>query len=577
MRPDIRSGIIRSIWAAVIAISMAAITLGGVQSAAAAEGSLTGVPAGGFKLRVAPGSVFGDYGSMIGDVEASGAVTKVSPVDVALSRQHVGRPLCHTTGLNGTFKYNGFCWDTGDDTTSAYNPAGGWHPQGLTASHDAYPGGTVNGHHLYVASWYYGNGPSADPSVDRDKLARISILKSTGTDWSYGHVMLVKPKRHANGLADFEPVDRVHADGVVWYGDKLFVANGGELQVYDFRHMWRMGTTAVERTGVSGGVASARYHQWALPMVGRYLTGPATDHPRACPSSRACLSSLSLDRSGPTDHLVSGEYLSAASADTAHVIRWPLDQATGLLQADGTGTVTATGAFSTAVKQLQGVATDGVYYYLSGQCPAGYMGTPDPAASNAYKCVFEAKPGSAVTVLTRAPALTQNLSYSPSSGRLWGMNELTGKRVVFSLRPREADATVRLMNNHSSLCAGGGNRIDNSAPVIQWTCTSARDELWLFEQTTDANMNVAYFVRNEYSGKCMGVGSSLANGAGVIQYTCNGAVDEKWWYDSTTRELRNVYSGKCLGIGANPTNGSQLIQWTCNGAQDEKWTKLPRI
>ncbi|MGW7364577.1 RICIN domain-containing protein [Streptomyces sp. NPDC054841] len=557
-------------WAAVVALSTAAVTLAGAQSAAAAE-PFTKVDARNFTMRIDQESTFDDFGAIIRDVEKSGAVTKVTPLDVAQSRQHVGRPLCHTTGLNGTFKYNGFCFDKGDDTTSAYDPAGGWHPQGLTASHDAYPGGTVNGHHLYLASWYWGHGDSVDPSVDRDKLARISVVESTGNDWSYGHVMLVKPTRPSG--VNFDPVTKVHADGMVWYGDKLFVANGGELQVYDFRHMWKMGTTARDQTGIYDGVSTARHHQWALPMVGRYLIG-SPDKPRACPGERACLSSLSLDRSGTTDHLVSGEYLAGDDARTANVIRWPLNGSTGLLQADSTGTVKAAAAFAAPVKQLQGVATDGQYYYLSAQCPTGYMG--DPNTADGYSCIYEVKPNHVPTVLTRSPSLTQNLSYSPSSGRLWGMNELTGHRVVFSLLPREADRTVYLSNDYSKLCAGAGNKTNNGARVIQWGCTNARDERWLFEGTKDSNGNPAYFVRNEYSGKCMGVGSSLAKGAGVIQYTCNGAVDEKWWYNDATHELRNVYSGQCLGLSSTATKGTQLIQWPCNDAKDEKWTKVPR-
>ncbi|MFF8917096.1 RICIN domain-containing protein [Streptomyces sp. NPDC015032] len=578
MRTNRGSRKFRSAWAALVALSTAAVTLLGVQPAAAA-GTFAEADARGFRMHIdaetttGGKTTFEEYGDIIRNVEASGAVSKVTPLDVAQSRQHTGRALCHSTGLNGVFKYNGFCWDEGDDNTSAYDPAGGWHPQGLTASHDAYAGGTVDGHHLYVASWYYGHGKSADPDVDRDKLARISVVESTGSSRTYGHVMLVQPSPHY-GNAQFEPVTRVHADGVVWYGNKLFVANGGELQVYDFEHMWKMGTTSVDRTGIVDGVSSARHHQWALPMVGRYLIGTSADHPRACPGERACLSSLSLDRSGTTDHLVSGEYLGLGDGRTANVIRWPLDGATGLPRSDSSGTVTAAAAYAAPVDQLQGVATDGRHYYLSAQCPTGYMGDPD--TRDGYSCIYEALPGHAPTVLTRSPSLTQNLSYSPSSGRLWGTNELTGKRVIFSLLPRNADGTVYLSNEYSKLCAGGGNKIDNGDPVIQWGCTNARDERWLFEETKDSNGNLAYFVQNEYSGKCMGVASSLADGAGVIQYTCSGAVDEKWWYDSATHELRNVYSGKCLGLGSAATKGTQLIQWPCNGAQDEKWTRIPR-
>ncbi|MER5466341.1 RICIN domain-containing protein [Streptomyces sp. NPDC002668] len=202
------------------------------------------------------------------------------------------------------------------------------------------------------------------------------------------------------------------------------------------------------------------------------------------------------------------------------------------------------------------------------------MGDDDPL--DGYSCIYRAKPGTAGTVLTRSPSLTQNLSYSPSSGRLWGLNELAGRRVVFSLNPKAADHSVYLRNSYSALCAGGGSKTGNGAPVIQWGCNNAQDERWVFETTTDSNGKTAYFLRNEYSGKCMGAASHLNDGAGVIQYTCNGAVDEKWWYDSGNKALRNVYSGKCLALGATATKGTQLIQYTCNGKQDESWEQIPR-
>ncbi|WP_326647600.1 RICIN domain-containing protein [Streptomyces sp. NBC_01750] len=137
-------------------------------------------------------------------------------------------------------------------------------------------------------------------------------------------------------------------------------------------------------------------------------------------------------------------------------------------------------------------------------------------------------------------------------------------------------STPRARTSGTALCAGGGSKTGNGAPVIQWGCNNAQDERWVFETTTDSNGKTAYFVRNEYSGKCMGAASHLNDGAGVIQYTCNGAVDEKWWYDSGNKALRNVYSGKCLARGATATKGTQLIQYTCNGKQDESWEQIPR-
>ncbi|MBL1100261.1 RICIN domain-containing protein [Streptomyces coffeae] len=557
--------------AALISLAAVAFALTTAGTASAEpdtmEGPLTALPASEYKqfrLNIDRASNYDAYGAAIRGVEKSGKVTTNGPLGVALSGQHAGRPLCHTTGLNGTFQYNGFCWDPGDDTSPD------WTPQGLTASHDADPSGTYSGHHLYVATWHYKND---------DAYARISIVNSTGKEWTYGHVLLVEPTGDENN-GNFKELTKNHADGAVWYGNKLFVANGNTLQVYDFQHLWKMQTIS-EDVGIKDGVSSAAHHQWALPMVGKYTIDTSKDDPRACPAphvtGRACLGSLSLDRSGSVDHLVSGEYYKRDHKAVAHLARWPLNPATDLPAADNgdtIGSTTASGGFKAPVRQLQGVATDGTYYYMAAECPEGYMGENRPWDS--YSCIYQAKPGEVGTVLTRSPMYTQNLSYSPSSGRLWGQNEVKGQRSVFSLKPRAADHSVYLRNSYSALCAGGGGKTGNGAPVIQWGCNNARDERWVFEKTTDSNGKTAYFVRNEYSGKCMGAASHLNDGSGMIQYTCNGAVDEKWWYDSGTKALRNVYSGKCLALGATATKGTQLIQYTCNGKPDESWEQIPR-
>ncbi|MEV8021744.1 RICIN domain-containing protein [Streptomyces sp. NPDC086554] len=517
--------------------------------------------------------------SVIEGAEATGAVTRVSPLSVAQSKQHVGRSLCHTTGINGTFKYNGFCWDETDDKTSAY--ARGWHPQGFTASHDADASGTVDGHHLYMSSWYYGVGGGDN---DRAKKARISILKSTGKERTYGHVLLVKPTG-SRAKPSFTTVNDVHSDAMVWYGNRLFVANGGELQVYDLSHLWKV-NTITNWSGIDGGTSAAEHHQWALPMVARYSNRTKAQQDGApedrrsnmnCHGDVACLNSMSLDRSTSPPSLISGRYGNAERTAPVDVIRWPLDR----IGEGGTSPVKATAAYNAPVHGLQGVATDGDYFYMSAMCDTGYMNVADPTNEAAYYCIWQAKPNGKVSILTRTAPLTQNLSYAHSSGRLWGMNEKTGQRVVFSLQPRRGDNYQFLYNDYSKLCAGVGSKIDNSKPVIQWGCNNVEDERWkleksderwVLEKTKDNNGNPAYVIQNRYSGKCIGTGNSLANGQGVIQYACNGAVDEKWWYNQDTHELRNVYSGKCLALGSAATKGSQLIQWTCNGAKDERWS-----
>lgn len=571
----------KGLLAAAVALVTVLASLMAVPRAATAE---TGAPLtfdpvpGGenYRLTINPDTAFHQYGAAIRAAESTGAVSRVTPQQVAT--QHDGRS-CRADGVNGIFEWNAFCWNQQDNTTSAWVDAtdatGGWHPQGLTASHDAQPGGTVGGRHLYIASWYYGwdsSGPPEPEPYFRDQYGRVSIVDSTGTSWKYGHVLLVEPK--AGG--DFTAVRNIHADGVTWYGNKLYVANGGELQVYDTQFIWRMSDTTSMHTGISGGSSSARKHTFAMPLVAKYRSGNLPNG-RSCNQTMACLSSLSLERSAAGDFLVSGEHLTGHGG---RVFRWPLNPATDLPRADNGATVGTTSARDAhyipgPVRQLQGAATDGHTFYLAATCPMGYMGDTT-LDQNSYSCIYKTRPGGAATVLTRSPKLTQNLSYSPSSRRLWGMNEKTGVRAVFSIIPTEAEKTVRLQNDYSRLCAGAGNQVAAASHVIQWSCTSAQDERWMFHPTTDNVGGEAFYLRNEYSNLCMGVASSLVDGAGVIQWPCSGAIDEKWWRTADGK-LINVYSGRCLALGATATAGTQLIQWPCNSAPDMVWNILPRV
>ncbi|QDY79883.1 hypothetical protein [Streptomyces qinzhouensis] len=415
-------------------LTAVAATLVSPLPAAAAEGTLAPLPSSavsGFKLSIDPVADYGAYGDAIRGVEKSNTVTRVTPLNVAESAQRTGRPaLCHNTGLNGAYKYDGFCWDQADDNTSAYSSGGGWHPQGLTAAHDA-TGSTYGGKNLYLASWFYGEGSS------QNKRGRITIAESTGGKVTYGHVLLVQPTGNANN-GNFTSIGNIHADGMVWYGNKLFVANGGELLVFDMQYLWKMSSPTRKEVGIRDGASSADGHTWALPLQGRYRTMDKSLNPRSCPGGTGspCLGSLSLDRSKTPHALVSGEYRSHAAGAGGRIVRWPLNDATDLPKADNgatIGTTTATAAYATPVWQMQGVATDGTWYYMAGECPTGY--DPNPIDTGSYSCIHRAQPGQAPSVLTESPSLTQNLSFSHASGRLWGTNEWTGNRVVFSIDP----------------------------------------------------------------------------------------------------------------------------------------------
>lgn len=449
-RPPSARGRLTGLLLGVTTLAAGLLAAPGARAAPEVPETMRPIPASGFKL-VTKEADWTASSEAVRAVENTGAVTRVTALDIATSRQHVGRAgLCHDTALDTGLVPDGFCWDKADDVTNNYDRVnGGWMPQGLTASHDSVPEGTIGGNHLYAVSWHYGKSGS------KNEFARVSIANNRGgTAPSYGHVLLVAPSGTGTS-ATFAPVTNTHADGMVWYGDRLFVANGGELQVYDMRHLWKV-TSISGEIGVDtqNKTSSARWHQWAMPMIGRYDIDGGPTGPQCTPSrgTEICLSALSLDRSSSPHALVSGEHVSYAASQAGargRVARWPLNSDTALPRADegtGIGTTTASAAYASPVWAAQGVATDGTYYYTSGACPSVQAQPGEPPVSDpaAYNCIYRGRANEPLQVLTRSPRLTQNLSYAPRSRRLWGTNESiyiapgqsqrTGDRVVFSIR-----------------------------------------------------------------------------------------------------------------------------------------------
>ncbi|MGW1977995.1 hypothetical protein [Streptomyces sp. NPDC001889] len=377
-----------------------------------------------FQLRA--GSTFTDYDRAITAVEEQGAVTVRNATQVLTSGGRTGRPgLCHGTGLATRLDPGGFCWDAADDTSNSYTDAGGWTPQGLTGSHDAQPNGLWEGRTASLASWHFSRGMQG-PNPVPNEFARVSLVNAENNQIRYNHLLLVRPTLGADGKGNFTKVG-AHADGVVWYGNKVFVANGRWLQVYDLRHIWKV-NSSTEAVGVNGGASSARWSNYALPMIGEYVTTADGGACSVTTGDRPCLNSLSLDRTGQ-DGLVSAEYKRGAAG--GRVIRWALNADTALPHGH------ATAAYSSPIWAMQGAATDGTDWYLAGDCPQGVGdGSGDPSGAR-YSCIHKTRPGAAPHVLTTSPVYTQNLGYAPATGRIWGLNErinsTTGVRVVFSI------------------------------------------------------------------------------------------------------------------------------------------------
>jgi hypothetical protein len=387
---------------------------------AAAAAAFAHIDASQFVLD--PSDSFDRYGAIVSRIEASGKVTKPASLAAAVDGPQDFHPtwgLCHPTDIGSTLSPTGYCWDPADDDWDTAN----WRPQGISGSWDAQPNLVWSGRKFAVVSWH---GIQAS-----DAFARLTFVDYTDTaNLKFRDVLLVVPVTNG-GVDNFAPFDFNHADGVVWYGNTLLVANGGRLHAFSLKHLWTMTRSEEEiGFGADGNEApSARWHRYALPEIGEYYpeSTPTGDYIPCTPitGTRPCLNSLSLDRRGSArDSMVSAEYVAANSAG-GRAIRWPMDASTALPLLSADGKVHADEAFSSPIWHMQGAASDGTNWFISGTCASG-SGT----------CIHKAAPDQAPHQQAQVNGGLENLSYQPSyngsAPRLWGVNE-GNNRFVFNI------------------------------------------------------------------------------------------------------------------------------------------------
>ncbi|ALO92349.1 hypothetical protein SHL15_1172 [Streptomyces hygroscopicus subsp. limoneus] len=103
-------------------------------------------------------------------------------------------------------------------------------PQGINGTEDAQPGtGTVDRHKAIVFSWHEGRPGSSGTGT------RLSFL-DTATN-RYIHVLLVEPNDDGTDYGEVS----VHAGGIVWYQNYIFVAdNQRGIHVYDTTNLLQL-------------------------------------------------------------------------------------------------------------------------------------------------------------------------------------------------------------------------------------------------------------------------------------------------------------------------------------------------
>jgi hypothetical protein len=301
---------------------------------------------------------------------------------------------------------DGFRFDSGDNSDCTN------YPQGITTSRDAV--GTANsgkydGHQLVVTSWYTKDSCDGDQERSRITLA----------DWDatypnmYRKVLLVEPTGTA-AVPNFKDIP-IHAGGVSWYGDYLYVADTGRgMRVFDMREILKTNTggTADQIGRQSSGVYYAHNYAYVLPQVGT-ITSSTTS------GTNLAWSTISLDRVSKS--IVMTEYTCSSGCTSypnrpSRAIRYPF--------ASGATTFAASTTASQALQlpwyNLNGVASHNGRWWFnsSGQKQLYYWTSATGATTYAWVSSGE------------------SISYwedDTNPDLLWTLQEDAGSRNVFAV------------------------------------------------------------------------------------------------------------------------------------------------
>ncbi|MGW0805306.1 hypothetical protein [Nonomuraea sp. NPDC002799] len=267
--------------------------------------------------------------------------------------------------------------DRDQDTTD-------WYPQGLTSGEDS---GEI-GVPVFMASWYF--KPEGGERGVRVSFLSPRLLK-------YQHALLVEAKPNGS----YGPID-IHAGGIACHGDLLYVADTVRgLRVFDLGNLLDLRTAQndlgdPERIGRRGGKFHAFGYRYVIPQTAMWEV--------AKPGPR--FSFVSIDRSGSTPLLVTGEYRENDSR--GWVGRWPLPFAGG--EPDD--------AFVMGHPKIQGAISWDGKWYLSQAADSVTNGQLLVHAGDTLQS-------------RRFPIGPEDLTVQ--DGKLWSITEFKGKRVIFGV------------------------------------------------------------------------------------------------------------------------------------------------
>ncbi|KAL8838849.1 MAG: hypothetical protein Q9170_001971 [Blastenia crenularia] len=332
-------------------------------------------------------------------LEESGASSLIKHLDDALNNVSVDEVVADAnhemTVTGGRYKWP----ETKDD--DEFNSES-WYPQGISSSVDA-GDSKYNKNHLFLVSWY--------AKKDEEKGVRISFVNTNVSPPKYRQVLLVEPTG-TSSKPSFKTV-RVHAGGIAWYGNLLYVAdtNNG-IRIFDVDHIWK-----VKDGDGAGRQSNGDYHaygyRYVMPQVRQYQShGDPKNHDYT-------YSCLALDRTSNPTSIVFGEYYHVAQGDNSRVARFDLNSTTKLLKVNKDDVATASKVFLHGNHRVQGAITVNGRYFLSQSnedVPSDIIGfTPGDKSAKEYR-VF--------------PPGAEDLTYDKAADTLWTLTEHAGERYI---------------------------------------------------------------------------------------------------------------------------------------------------
>ncbi|MEV0953012.1 hypothetical protein [Promicromonospora sp. NPDC050249] len=308
-----------------------------------------------------------------------------------------------------------YCWNAGDQDTPD------WYPQGITTSSDALGEGTYDGKRINLVSWY----DHAEDGIDKGVRISVSNLSASASAPPYRHILLVEPSG-TTSAPSYRAVN-VHAGGIMWYGNLLYVADtSGGFRVFDLDHLWQVSTGSSSAIGrQSDGSYHAFDYKYVLPQTAKFTDSTAGGY------AQLQHSSVSLDRTSSPDSVIVSEYRSAADIDAGaqvRTIRVPIDYTNRYLKTASDGVIKATEAYRTDLESVQGsTAVNGEFFFS--QSDGSDHSNPD---SDGDLHTFAAPSGAIVRHGNALTVGAEDLSYDPTRDYLWSLGEYPGYRWVYA-------------------------------------------------------------------------------------------------------------------------------------------------